>query len=116
MKNLAKAISIAIVSVTPFASSMHVAQAREGIVAQTTRINYQGFQKCKALGSSGFKASLSGFSFDGPGGGNFSGGGFSFRINTCFESKAQCEHFIDRIHHHVSSIERLYHARCIARG
>jgi len=113
MNKLTKVLSIAIVAATPFAGSIQTASATDDIVTQTTRINYHGFQKCKALGNDGFKASASGFSFDGPGGGNFSGGGFAFRINTCFETKATCQNFIDNIHKHVSSIHRLYHARCI---
>jgi len=116
MKNLVKAVSIAIVAVAPLASAIQSAQARDGIVEQTTRINYKGFQKCKALGGSGYQLSASGFSFDGPGGGNFSGGGYQFRVKTCFETSAQCQSFINRIHHHISSIERVYHANCTSRG
>ncbi len=115
MKTMAKALTIAIVASAPFAASLQSAQARDDIFAETNRINYNGFQKCQELGNTGYKASAAGYSLDG-GGGIRSGSGVGFRINTCFETKAQCERFIDRIHHHVTTIQRLYHAGCFARG
>lgn len=111
MKILTHTIAVAVIATIPFAASLQSSEARPGTDAEVTRLNYEGFQTCKALRGSGYKASISGYSLDGGGGSRT--GGFSFRINYCFPSAGQCQRFVRNIHQHVSSIERLHHARCI---
>ncbi len=107
MKLISKTLAVAIIATTPFVGAPLTAQAGESLSAEVNRINYDGFHRCKELRNRGYKASASGTSIDGVGYGNA-----SFRVSTCFKSRARCQRFIDRIYHHISSIDRLHHARC----
>jgi len=108
MKFVAKTLAIAVIASTPVFGTTIASHAGESITAETTRINYEGFQRCKTLRGRGYKASVAGVSDDGA-----SSAGFAkFRVNTCFQTRSQCFHFLDRIHHHITSIDRIYHAKC----
>lgn len=88
--------------------------ANRGVIVRT---NSQGFQICRNLkqdGSAYWRASASGILEDG--GGRHSGSGRSFNISTCFVSRAECQRWVDRIHHLVAGIDELRHAGCSARG
>ncbi len=78
------------------------------------RINGEGFRICKAMGDNGYSAVARGYLSDG--GGQREGGFRYFQIRTCFETHSQCEHFISRIHHQISGIQRLDYLRCKSRA
>ncbi len=79
--------------------------------AAIAKINSDGFQICKALGSRGFTATARGTVESG-------GRGSSryFQVRTCFESASNCQHFINRIHHSVGRIDELRYAACSSRS
>ncbi|MGI9351749.1 MAG: hypothetical protein ACR2O3_09320 [Rhizobiaceae bacterium] len=83
--------------------------------AAVAKINGEGFRICRAMGNSGYSAVARGILGDG-GGGDRSSGYRSFQIRTCFQSRAQCEHFLDRIHHRISQIEQLHYIGCKSRA
>ena len=97
------------VSITP--STSEAAVAGRGSI---TKINGEGFRKCKAFDESGAKA----WTANAKGRLEEDSGGFLdiFNIKTCFATRAECEKFIDRIHHHVLGIEELRFTSCKARG
>jgi len=108
MKLISKTLAVAIIAATPILGTTVASQAGQGISAETTRINHEGFHRCKLLRGRGYKASVAGISDAG-----LSSAGFAkFRVNTCFETRTQCFHFLDRIHHHITSIDRIHHAKC----
>lgn len=108
MKFIAKTLAVAIIASTPVFGTTVASNAGESITAETTRISYHGFHRCKALRGQGYKASVAGTSDDSAS----SAGSSSFRVNTCFRTRAECFHFLDNIHHHITSINRLFHAKC----
>ena len=82
--------------------------------AALTKINYDGFYKCKAMGASGYTAIARGIVGDG--GGYRSASSRNFQLRTCFTTLAQCTHFIDRIEHYVSQIDEIRYAACKPRS
>ncbi|MEM9333183.1 MAG: hypothetical protein AAGA53_17810 [Pseudomonadota bacterium] len=78
------------------------------------RINGEGKRICDAFADRGtpyWSAKVRGRLED-------DSGGFTdrFQIRTCFESRAKCDHFLNRIHHTILSIEEIYFIRCKAEG
>lgn len=116
MKTLAKLAAIGALALAPALStgSAHAVSANF-TEAAIQKINWDGFQTCKALGRSGYTAVARGNHSAG-GGGNFRGGYNSFQIRTCFETANQCNRFLDRIHHKVANIENFHYIGCKARG
>ncbi len=114
MNILTRTMAAALLAATPFtmASNAALAVAPGAAVSQ---LNWHGFQKCKALGRSGWTASARGLLGDG-GGGYYSGGFRQFQVRTCFETRSACNRFIQRIHHEVPQIEQLFHATCTSRA
>lgn len=113
MKNLSKTICAAVLAAGTMAGTANFASAANPNFpgAAITKLNSQGFHTCKALGNSGYTATAHGqYS-----GGNSNLGVKSFRLRTCFETKAQCDHFVSRLHHTISKIERLYRTNCESR-
>ena len=83
--------------------------------AAVMKINSDGFRICRAMGNTGYSAVARGILGDG-GGGHRTAGFRHFQIRTCFRSRAQCEHFLDRIHHRISQIEQLHYIGCKSRA
>ncbi|MEO0327384.1 MAG: hypothetical protein AAF217_02170 [Pseudomonadota bacterium] len=111
---LVAASFIAAVSMSGATLSAHAVSPNYPAAA-VAKINGEGFRICKSMGDSGYTAVARGILGDGGGGDNTSGFR-NFQIRTCFETRAQCEHFIDRIHHRISQIENLRYAGCSARS
>lgn len=83
--------------------------------AAVLKINSDGFRTCKAMGDNGYTAIARGTLGDG-GGGVHRGGFRYFQVKTCFETQAQCNHFINRIHHRISQIYELKYTNCKSRA
>jgi len=117
MKQLSKVIAGGLFVAASLTSVMQPAHAISANFpgAVVTKLNSQGFKKCKSMGDSGYTAVARGILGDG--GGGYRGGGFrSFQIRTCFTTSAACNKFIDRIDHKISQIEQLYYAGCKSRA
>ena len=117
-KRISKTAAAVVLAAAPLATSLTPAQATipvNSASAQIVKINGEGFRACRALGKNGFKASVSGISDDG-GGGDRSAGFRYFRVNNCFETRAQCNKFLDRIHHKVPGIYKIHYIACKARS
>ncbi|MDJ0614178.1 MAG: hypothetical protein QNJ29_10920 [Rhizobiaceae bacterium] len=84
--------------------------------AAISKINWDGFQACKALGNSGYTAVIRGIHNAASGGTYRNGGEARFNIRTCFETAQECERFSSRIHHKVANIEQVWLNRCSPRG
>lgn len=114
MKKIFLTLAVTMITASPIltaASTSYAAIPGRGAI---TKINSEGFRKCKAFDASGTKAwtaNAKGRLEDGS-------GGFLdiFNIKTCFTTKAECNKFISRIHHHVLAIEELRYARCKVRN
>jgi len=116
MSPFSKTIAASLLALSPMiASGTAHATAPNFPSAAVLKINSDGFRACKALGGNGYTATARGVLGDG-GGGDRSSGFRAFQIRTCFESRAQCVRFVDRIHHRVSQIEQLYHIGCKSRA
>lgn len=115
LKKLALATVVCLAPLASTATSAH-AVAPNFPTAAVMHINAEGFRICKAMGDRGHTAIIRGLLGDG--GGSIRGGAVHsrFNIRTCFETRAECNHFLDRIHHRVSQIEQIYISRCRARG
>ncbi|MEM7216404.1 MAG: hypothetical protein AAF423_12755 [Pseudomonadota bacterium] len=116
MKNIVKLTAAAVIALgtAAAATSSAYAVAPNFPGAAVAKINGEGFRKCKSLGSSGYTAVARGILGDG-GGGDRSSGFRNFQVRTCFETRAQCDRWIDRIDHKISQIEHLHFIRCKAR-
>lgn len=113
---IANAVATGFVALAPlFISTNAGAVAPNFPSASVTQINSQGFRICKSMGKTGYTAVARGLLGDG-GGGRRSGSSRYFQLRTCFETQAQCHHFIDRIHHRVSQIDQLNYIGCSPRS
>ncbi len=115
MNTIRKFVMASIIGLSPIATTAY-AVSPNFPTAAVLHINAEGFQICKAMGDNGHTAKIRGLLGDG--GGGYRGGSVyhTFSIRTCFETRAQCNHFLDRIHHKVSQIEQINYSRCKARG
>lgn len=114
MKTIAKMTSVGVLVFGALASSLipaHSAYPKSNGAA-ITKINFEGFQKCNSFGDRGYSATAGGIVDQG----SARSGLRTFQIRTCFETRAQCEHFLGRIHHTISGIEELRYSNCKARA
>ncbi len=111
MKKIFLAIAVSAIVATPILSAANAAIPGRGAIV---KINGEGSRKCKAFDASGTKA----WTANAKGRLEEGSGGFLdiFNIKTCFATKAECNRFIDRIHHHILAIEELRFARCKVRN
>ncbi len=116
MNKIARLAAIGALALSPAlsAGSAHAVSANF-TEAAIQKINWDGFQTCKAQGDTGYTAVARGIHSAG-GGGTFRGGFNAFQIRTCFETAAKCENFLNRIHHKVANIENFHYIGCKARG
>ena len=83
--------------------------------AAISKLNWDGFKTCKALGDSGYTAITRGTHSAGSSGPEGRGDS-RFDIRTCFKTASACERHVNRIHHKVGNIEQLWLNRCYPRG
>ena len=88
------------------------ADAAQRSIAKTQN---DGYRACQALGNSGYTGIVRGerlYALDGIAGGKKK----SFSIRYCFESRAKCSHFINRIKHTVRNVETIRYSTCERRA
>ena len=114
MKKIILSLAVSVMMASPILTAVSSAHAAVPGRGSITKINGEGFRKCKAFDSSGAQA----WTANAKGRLEEDSGGFLdiFNIKTCFATKSECNRFINRIHHHVLGIEELRYARCTARG
>lgn len=114
MKKIILSLALGAMVASPILTAASISQAAVAGRGSITKINGEGFRKCKAFDKSGAQA----WTANAKGRLEEDSGGFLdiFNIKTCFATKSECSRFIDRIHHHVLGIEELRYARCTERG
>ena len=114
MRKIVLSLALSTMVASPILMVASTSQAAVAGRGSITKINGEGFRKCKAFDESGTQA----WTAKAKGRLEEDSGGFLdiFNIKTCFATKSECNRFIDRIHHHVLGIEELRYARCTERG
>ncbi|MEM7216405.1 MAG: hypothetical protein AAF423_12760 [Pseudomonadota bacterium] len=112
MKKLANALLLGALIAIPAIETINPAGAAVPGRGPVVRINGEGKRICDAFASKGgnyWSAKVRGRLDD-------DSGGFTdrFQVRTCFATKAECNHFLNRIHHTILSIEEIYLIRCRA--
>jgi len=114
MKKIYLSLALSLTLALPVLTTASTSEAAVAGRGSITKINGEGFRKCRAFDESGAQA----WTANAKGRLEEDSGGFLdiFNIKTCFATKAECEKFIGRIHHHVLGIEELRFTSCKVRG
>ncbi len=109
-KTLKTALASAILSISIIPTTAISSHAKS---VEPTRINGEGFRKCKAQGDSGYTAIIRGRSlYTAPRNGDFG----LFNVRSCFQTKAQCVNFVRNVPRHIRGVYDIQYSSCKARG
>ena len=110
MKKVVK-IAVTLIALSAFAPAdiLTDANATNANFAErkVREINAEGRAACRALGGSGYKASVVGIIEAGS-----RSGYANFRVKTCFSTLAQCQQFIANINREISKIDLIRSRTC----
>ncbi|MGI9351750.1 MAG: hypothetical protein ACR2O3_09325 [Rhizobiaceae bacterium] len=113
MQKLLPILAIGTLVALPVLETVQPAGAAVAGRGPVVRINGEGKRICDALANSGgpyWSAKVRGRLQE-------DSGGFTdrFQVRTCFSTRAECNHFLNRIHHTILGIEEIYYMRCRAK-